>query len=180
MQVLMSSGRWSRAFLTRWGSAKNGRAMLIMSAQPSASASSHVAGSLKRLVVMRGTPTFPISFWVTNRNPPRGTMVAMVGMRASCQPMPVLIKFAPARSVIWASRSTSSQLDPPATKSSMLNRYMMRKSSPTASRMRVRISSGKRQRRSKSPPHRSVRWLVSATRNWLMRYPSDPMISTPS
>jgi hypothetical protein len=32
---------------------------------------------------------------VTHAKPPLGTTVAMVGMRASCQPMPVLMMDAP-------------------------------------------------------------------------------------
>ena len=50
-----------------------------------------VAGSLMRLVVMSGIFTAPFSRRVTHANAARGTIVAMVGMRASCQPMPVLM-----------------------------------------------------------------------------------------
>jgi hypothetical protein len=49
-------------------------------------------------------------------------------------------------------------------------------SSVTASRPRR----GNRIRRSAVPPQWSVRSLVRAARNWLIRYPSEPMISTPS
>ena len=44
---------------------------------------------------MTGMATLPISFCVTQAKPLRGTLVAMVGMRASCQPMPVLRIVAP-------------------------------------------------------------------------------------
>ena len=42
------------------------------------------------------------------------------------------------------------------------------------------ISFGKRIRFSKDPPHSSVLLFVSEAINSLMRYPSDPMTSTPS
>jgi hypothetical protein len=77
-----------------------------------------------RLVVQRGmvTPESCLSFRVTQAKPPRGTDVAMVGMRAagganhrealgmkteadlpSCHPMPVLMMEAPAPSIALAS-----------------------------------------------------------------------------
>ena len=40
--------------------------------------------------VWRSTPS-SFSLRVTHENAPRGTDVAMVGMRASCQPIPVLM-----------------------------------------------------------------------------------------
>ncbi len=43
------------------------------------------------------------------------------------------------------------------------------KSSPTASRVRATASIAKRIRFSAEPPHSSVRRLVRAARNWLMR-----------
>ena len=55
---------------------------------------------LIRLVVTSGMPTCPMSFFVTHAKPARGTMAAIVGMRASCQPMPVLMMSAPAASMI--------------------------------------------------------------------------------
>ena len=45
----------SRAFFTRCGSAKNGRAMLTMSAAPAANAASQSSAVLNRLVVTSGT-----------------------------------------------------------------------------------------------------------------------------
>lgn len=46
----------------------------------------------------------------------------MVGMRASCQPMPVLTIVAPAASTPFASATTSSREEPPGTRSSMDSR----------------------------------------------------------
>ena len=65
---------------------------------------------LMRLVVTRGICTSPIKRLVTQANPARGTMVAMVGTLASCQPMPVLMIVAPACSISFASNTTSSQV----------------------------------------------------------------------
>src|SRR3954452_16270494 len=50
----------------------------------------------------------------------------------------------------------------------------------TTSRARRTISSGKLIRLSALPPQWSVRSLVRTARNWLIRYPSEPMISTAS
>lgn len=72
-----------------------------------------------RLVVISGMPTSPRSLAVTLVKAARGTLVAMVGIRASCQPMPVLIRVAPAFSTAFASSTISSQLLPPSTRSSM-------------------------------------------------------------
>ncbi len=90
-----------------------------MSAQPSARTCSATAGSLMRLVVHSGIATSPLSFFVTHAKAARGTLVAMVGTRASCQPMPVLMIVAPARSIAFASVTTSSQVLPPGTRSSI-------------------------------------------------------------
>ena len=56
---------------------------------------------------MIGIETFPINFFVTHAKAARGTEVAMVGILASCQPIPVLIIVAPARSTSLASVTTS-------------------------------------------------------------------------
>lgn len=72
------------------------------------------------VTVMSGILTFPIRRLVTQENPPRGTIVAMVGTRASCQPMPVLMRLAPAASILVAGNSISSQVLPSSTRSSML------------------------------------------------------------
>lgn len=58
---------------------------------------SATSGVLMRLVVQRGIPTDPLSFFVTHVNAPRGTIVAIVGTLASCQPIPVLMMLAPLR-----------------------------------------------------------------------------------
>ena len=68
IQVFISSTLPSMAFFTKCGSAKNGLAMLIMSAAPLASTLSATAGMLIRLVVHRGMPISPFSFLVTQVN----------------------------------------------------------------------------------------------------------------
>ncbi|MCY1437691.1 hypothetical protein D9M71_538630 [compost metagenome] len=93
--------------------------MDTMSASPSASTCSATSGVLMRLVVTSGMSISPRSLAVTLVKAARGTLVAMVGMRASCQPMPVLISVAPACSMAFASTTISSQLLPPSTRSSI-------------------------------------------------------------
>ncbi|MNI64690.1 hypothetical protein D3C73_1201510 [compost metagenome] len=122
IQVLISSARPSAAFCTKAASARNGRAIDTISAQPSASTCSATAGSLMRLVVISGMRTLPISLRVTQLKPARGTMVAMVGIRASCQPIPVLMMVAPACSTASANCSISCQLEPSSTRSSIERR----------------------------------------------------------
>ena len=97
MQVLISSARPAAALLTSSGSARKGRAIETMSASPSASTFSATSGVLMRFVVQTGMPTSPFSLRVTQVKAPRGTEVAMVGTRASCQPMPVLRMVDPGR-----------------------------------------------------------------------------------
>ncbi len=75
-----------------------------------------------RLVAISGIRTSPFIRFVTHANAARGTIVAMVGMRASCQPMPVLMIVAPAASTPLASATTSSQVLPPSTRSSIDSR----------------------------------------------------------
>jgi hypothetical protein len=50
---------------------------------------------------------------VTHVKAARGTEVAIVGIRASCQPMPVLSIVAPAAAISFPSFMTSSMVDPP-------------------------------------------------------------------
>ena len=50
-------------------------------------------------------------------NPPRGTIVAMVGILASCHPIPVLIILAPLSSIFLARVTISSQVEPVFTHS---------------------------------------------------------------
>ncbi len=122
MQVLMASARPRAALATKSGSASSGRARETMSASPSARIRSAVSGVLMRFTATSGIPTSPFSRRVTQEKPPRGTTVAMVGMRASCQPMPVLSSVAPAASTARASSTTSSTVEPPGTRSSIDSR----------------------------------------------------------
>ncbi len=119
IQVLISSSRPLCALLSNSASARNGRAIETISASPAARIASATVGSLIRLVVTSGTVTRPLSLRVTQLNAPRGTGVAMVGMRASCQPIPVLMRVAPAASMAFASVTVSSNVAPPSTKSSI-------------------------------------------------------------
>ena len=96
MHVLMRSASPALALLKKKGSARKGRAIETRSAWPPPRMVSAISGVLMRLVATSGTVTEPRSFCVTHAKPPRGTDVAIVGMRASCQPMPVLISDAPA------------------------------------------------------------------------------------
>ncbi|MNK82776.1 hypothetical protein D3C87_1025630 [compost metagenome] len=122
MQVLIASGRPARALLAQCGSASSGRASDTMSAPPSARMRSATSGMLMRLVATTGTCTCGLSLAVTPANAARGTDVAMVGMRASCQPMPALIRVAPAASIALACCTISSQLLPSSTRSTSDNR----------------------------------------------------------
>ena len=114
--------RFSRAFVTQSGSASSGRAIETISASPDARMRSATSGMLMRFVVISGIFTAPLSRRVTHVNAARGTLVTMVGMRASCQPMPVLISDAPAASIFFASVAISSQLWPFSTRSSIERR----------------------------------------------------------
>ena len=109
------------AFATKSASARNGRAIDTMSAQPSANTPSATSGELIRFEVMTGIDTSPINFCVTQVNARRGTEVAIVGTRASCQPIPVLIIVA-YFSTSRASCTTSSQVEPFGIRSIMLSR----------------------------------------------------------
>ena len=108
--------------LTKSGSAKNGRAIETISASPLASTDSPTSGVLIRFVVINGMLTSDFMRFVIQVNAARGTEVAIVGTRDSCQPMPVLINVAPAFSIAFAKYTTSSQGAPPSTKSSMERR----------------------------------------------------------
>jgi hypothetical protein len=92
-------GAAGAALFTKSASARKGRAIDTMSASPAASTSSATSGVLMRLVVISGIFTSPFMRAVTQAKAARGTIVAMVGMRASCQPMPVLMIVAPAASM---------------------------------------------------------------------------------
>ena len=71
-----------------------------------------------RLVATTGMRLICLSLPVNSAKAARGTEVAMVGMRASCQPMPVLNISAPAASISAAKATFSSQVEPFSTKSS--------------------------------------------------------------
>src|SRR5690606_12584168 len=98
MQVLISSTRFSSTFFTQNGSAKNGRAIDTISALPEANTSSAVSVILIRLEATTGTFTAAFTCAVTSTKAARGTEVTMVGTRASCQPIPVLMIVTPQRS----------------------------------------------------------------------------------
>ena len=120
----MSCGRPARALATKKGSASSGRARLTRSALPCASRPSATSGVLMRLLVTSGickpwARSVSRIFCVTQAKAPRGTLVAIVGTRASCQPMPVLRMVAPACVMAWASVTASSQVPPSGTRSSM-------------------------------------------------------------
>ncbi len=169
MQVLISSSRPVSALRTQSGSARNGRAIETRSASPRASTSSATCGMLIRFEVTTGMPTCAFSLAVISVNAARGTDVTMVGTRASCQPMPVLMMLAPACSTSLPRATTSSQVWPPSTRSAIDRRYTMRKSAPAASRDLRTISVAIRRRFSGEPPQESVRLLVRSARNWLMK-----------
>jgi hypothetical protein len=84
-----------------------------MSASPRARMPSATSGVLMRLVATTGTGSASRSRAVTQAKAALGTSVAIVGMRASCQPMPVFTRVAPAAATAWPRRTTSSQLLPP-------------------------------------------------------------------
>ena len=180
MHVLMRSGVPAAALVSRNGSARNGRAIETRSAAPLSRMASAISGVLMRLVATSGMETEPRSLAVTHEKPPRGTLAAIVGMRASCHPIPVLINDAPADSMACARASTSCQSEPFSTRSSIERRNMRMKSGRVAARTRSTIVVARRVRLAKEPPHSSVRALVRAAMNWLIRYPSLPITSTPS
>jgi len=119
MQVLISSLRPSRAFTGHCESANKGLAIETMSAWPLAKILSATSGILIRLVAISGSFTCGFNFAVTPAKAARGTEVAIVGTRASCQPMPVLIIVAPAFSIALACARISSQAEPSSTSSSI-------------------------------------------------------------
>ena len=131
--------------------------------------SSAISGVLMRLDATTGTDTSGRSLPVTHEKAPRGTDVTIVGMRASCQPIPVLRIETPAASSFFARFTVSSQLCASSTRSSSEIRYITMKSLPTASRTCSTISTGNRMRFSADPPQRSERSLVRAVSIWLIR-----------
>ena len=96
MQVLISSDFPAMDLVTKLASARNGRAMETISASPRAITASATSGVLIRLDVMTGIGISARNRALTQVKAARGTEVAMVGIRASCQPIPVLKIVAPA------------------------------------------------------------------------------------
>mmetsp|Transcript_22631 Transcript_22631/g.63009 ORF Transcript_22631/g.63009 Transcript_22631/m.63009 type:complete len:254 (+) Transcript_22631:1290-2051(+) len=207
MQVLIVSGLESMALAKKSASASSGRAMLTRSETSPPSKCSAVSGALMRLVETSGrtgglkkwlssspscgccccccccmSSSSSRRRWVGVTKAPRGTFEAIVGTRDSCHPIPVLRMVTPAVRSSSASRTVSSQDMPPSTSSHSEMRKTTTKSLPRCLRTSRTSSSGNRDRLSKDgPPYSSVRVeLVRGLRNWLSRYPSDPMISTPS
>ena len=160
MQVLISSVRPVAAFTTKSGSAKNARASDTKSACPCSRISSATEGILMRFEATTGIETTFLSRAAANAKAARGTLVAMVGTTDSCQPIPVFSASAPACSSACASRSISSPVKPPSTKSIAEIRYMINKPEPTRSRVRRTTSTGNRILFSSEPPHSSSRLLV--------------------
>ena len=101
---------------------------------------------LMRLEVITGIETSSRTRLVTPVNARRGTMVAMVGTRDSCQVKWVEIIDAPAASMAFESSAISSQLMPPSSMSIAAMRKITMQSEPTASRTRRTTSTGKRMR----------------------------------
>ena len=122
-----------------------------------------------RLVVISGIDTSCFIFSVTQVNAALGTEVTMVGTRASCQPIPVLMSVAPACSTAFAIVTTSCQLLPPSTKSNMDKRKIIIKFSPTLARTALIVSIPRRILFSMLPPHSSLRLLVLRQANWLIK-----------
>ena len=174
MHVMISSLRRSAALATKCGSASSGRAIETRSAWPDATICSAISGVLIRFEATTGTAA-PCSARASRSRPvtgakaARGTEVTMVGTRASCQPMPVLMIETPASASLSDSATVSSHDWASSTRSSRLWRYMTTKSSPTSSRVRRTISTGKRIRFSAVPPQASSRVFVRAVIIWLMR-----------
>ena len=90
-----------------------------MSASPSDNIFSAVSGMFILLEVINGIEISSFIFLVTQENAPLGTDVAIVGILASCQPIPVLIIVAPAFSISLPSCTTSFQELPFSTKSNI-------------------------------------------------------------
>ena len=161
----MAADCWFKALLVHSASASMGLAKHTASAKPACKIDSATSGMLMRLVAITGKVLACLSLPVNSLNAARGTMVAMVGIRASCQPMPVLNMEAPAASMRAISARLSSQVEPSSTKSSTDRRKIMMKSLPHAARMPATISCAKRWRFSKLPPYSSSRWLVRLAMN---------------
>ena len=169
MHTLISSARPSRALLANSGSASIGRAIDTRSASPAARIASATSGVLMRFDAMTGILTASLSRRAANAQAARGTFCAIVGTRASCQPIPWLMMSAPAASTAFASATISSAVSPPCTRSMEETRNTIRKSRPTLARTAFVVSTASRSRFSRLPPQPSVRSLLRGAVNSLMR-----------
>ena len=88
-----------------------------------------IAGALKRFVAITGSRVAALMRADTQPKAPRGTMPAMVGIRASCQPMPVLRGDAGAFDLAEQPHRVRARVRP-ATRSRPEMRKMMMKSRP--------------------------------------------------
>ena len=106
---------------------------------------------------MTGIDTLPINFSSPKRKP-RGTDVAIVGIRASCQPIPVLMIVAPAADRLGQLHNLfmGGSIGDQINHRQAINNEIV----PTAVRARRTISTGNRIRFSYEPPQRSVRLFV--------------------
>src|SRR5450830_838382 len=86
IQVLISSLRPEAALATKYGSAKNGRAIDTRSQSPRSRMAFASCGILMRFEATTGMLTSRRSRPATLAKAARGTEVTMVGTRASCQP----------------------------------------------------------------------------------------------
>ena len=158
--MFISFDLFAIALFINSGSAKKGLAIETISACPFDNIFSAISGVFILLVVIKGTLTSPIILLVTQLKAALGTIVAIVGILDSCQPIPVFIKFTPAISSSLANCTTSSQELPPSTKSSIDNLKMIINSFPTSSLILLTISKGNFILLMYSPPHLSFLLLV--------------------
>ena len=165
----MAAAAPALAFATKSASARNGLANDTMSPKPCAKTLSATSGVLRRLETTTGISTASLMRRVSATKAARGTAWAMVGIGASCQPMPLLIMSTPAASSSRANTKASSAGCALSTRSSTDKRNMITKSSPTSARVRCTTSKGRRMRFSDEPPHSSSRRLVRGARNSVSR-----------
>ncbi len=129
--------------------------MATASATPISSRASAIAGSFTRLERMTGMLTASLIFstrsmlsaWSENI----GAMTWSFA-RLAYMPLEALMPSKPTASMWRARTMLSAMVRPPGTRSSVLMRAMIGKSSPQFSRMAARISSTMRTRFSKQPP----------------------------
>ena len=102
----------------------------------------HFANPRAQYVSMKESIDTAISKVLNSENYILGTEVAIVGILASCQPIPVLIILTPAASNDLANSTTSSHVEPLSTKSNIDKRKTIMKSLPTLSRIAFTIANG--------------------------------------